>query len=57
MRTLELNDVEAVAGGQPSLSNVVAVVGFGIAIATAPGWAAIGACVGLIALGVATLEN
>jgi hypothetical protein len=57
MRTLELNDVEAVAGGQPSLSNVIAAVGLGVAVATAPAWGAIGAVIGLIAIGFATLES
>jgi hypothetical protein len=56
MRTLELNDVEAVAGGQPTLSGVVTAVGLGVLVATAPAWGAVAALIGLAAIGVAALE-
>ena len=43
MRALDLNEVEGVGGGEPTISGVVTAVGLGIAIATAPAWGAVAA--------------
>ncbi len=56
MRMLDLNEVQEVGGGQPAVSTVLAAVGLGIAVCTAPAWGAIGALVGLGALFYRTLE-
>ncbi len=57
MRTLDLQEVHEVGGGQPALSNVIAAVGIGIAVCTAPAWGATAALIGLGVLFAKTLED
>ena len=57
MRMLDLQEVQEVGGGQPALSNVIAVAGLTIAVCTAPAWGATAAIIGLGVLFAKTLEN
>lgn len=57
MRSLDLQEVQEVSGGQPAMSNVIAAVGISIAICTAPAWGATAALIGLGVLFAKTLED
>ena len=57
MRTIGSNETAHVGGGQPALSNVIAAVGLGVAICTAPVWGSVGALIGLTVLFAKTLED
>lgn len=57
MKTLAMEEVADVGGGQAALSNVLAALGLGIAICTAPAWGSVGALIGMGVLFVKTIEN
>lgn len=57
MNTLDVQQLDEVGGGVAALSNVLAAMGLGIAICTAPAWGAVGALVGMGVLLVKTLED
>ncbi len=57
MRTLDLQEIQEIGGGQPALSNVIAVVGLSIAVCTAPAWGAAAALIGLGVLFSKTMED